>query len=94
MIKVDDVDGLPVDEVMTLQTIGSKSGFMRILMAIRASRSDAQECLTEISYLDECEFTAVDMFGGVAALTGNPNMLSFELVSGLSVIKSVDIPFC
>lgn len=94
MIKVSDIDRFPVDEVMTLETIGSEASLMRILMAVRASWRDSQECLAKSGDLNNSQFVPVNMFDGMAALTGKTDMFSFQGVSGLSVIKDVDIPFC
>ena len=85
-------DGFPVVVVMALQAIGAQPSLVLILMAGRTSRRNAEERLTQILDLDFRAFGRRDMLRRMAAIARQPCMLAFERVSGLFVVKSLDIP--
>jgi hypothetical protein len=94
MIELADIDRLPVDGVVTLQTVGPEPAIVLVLMAGNATGRDSEECPGQILDFDFRAFALGYAFRGVAPVTVQPCVFPLEGPSGLPVVETLTLPFC
>ena len=77
MIKVENVDCFPVDEVVTLEAIRPEASFVQVLMTISTARGRSQKCPGKIGNPNRCQLTPVDVLRRMTTATRQTDMLSF-----------------
>ena len=83
---------LPVDEVVTLQTLLPETSLVEILVTRHAQLGYAQEGLAEILLLDGGPVRRWYVFGKMALVASQPRVLAFQNVAGFLVIELIRIP--
>jgi len=92
VIKLANVDRLPVGVVVALDTIRTESPFVRILVAGGAGLRNAQKAARKVLHLDRRALRWDNMIGAMAASTSHAGMLAFENITGKFVIEGFGIP--
>lgn len=83
---------LPVDEIVALDAILTKTSLMEILVASHASLRDPKERLAQVLHLDLGALGGWDFVGSVALVACQTGVLAFEKVAGFLVVELVRIP--
>lgn len=94
VVELPNVDLAPLVEVVTLQAVGPEAPPMLVVMAIAAGGGNTQKCFAEILDFDGQAFSFGHALWGVAAVTAQSRMLTFEFVAGLLMIEGWNVPFC
>ena len=92
MIKLGHVDGLPVGEVVALDTIRTEPPVVRILVAGGAGLRNTQKAVRNVLHLDRRALRGGNMVGAMAASTSHAGVLAFENITGKFVIEGFAIP--
>jgi len=92
VIKLGQVDRLPVGVIVTLQTTRTQPSLMRVLMAGSAGLRYSQKTARQVLHLDRSALLRCDVIGTVAASASHARMFSFENVSGKFVVERLGIP--
>ena len=92
MIEFADVNGLPVDEVVTREAIRSETSFVLIFVARDTTGRETEVGTAEILNLDGRAFLGRDARGIVALVAVQALVFAFEQIPSLFVIESLDIP--
>lgn len=93
VIEGDDVDRLPLDEVVTLKAIRAQSPLMLISMTGRTRRRNSEKCFVQILDADRCTCAFWNVFWRVAPAANERGVSALKLVSSLVVGESLDVPF-
>ena len=83
---------LPIDEVVALQAILTKTAFVEVLVASHASLRDPEERLAQVLHLDLGALGGRDFVGGVALVACQTGVLAFKQIPGLLVVELILIP--
>jgi hypothetical protein len=94
MVKLTNIDLVPLGEVVTLQAVGPEPALMPVLMAVDAVGGNSQKCFAQIFNFDGQAFFLGYVFWRMAMAAAGPCMLTLKLVAGLVMVEGLNIPFC
>ncbi len=86
-------DVLPVIEIVASLAFLTEASLVKILVTRRAGGGDPNEGSVQILYFDQRALGRGDVLGRVALLAIDADVLSFEYVARLFMIKGFDVPF-
>jgi len=92
VIKLADVDRLPIRVVVALNTIRAQASFMRILVARGAGLGHAQKAARQVLHLDRWTRCGSDVVGGMTLYTRYARMFALQQVPGELVIEGLRVP--
>ena len=84
--------GLPVSVIMALEAILTEPSFVAVLVTGHAARGEAQKSPAQIMHFYLGSFCWNNVFGIMAAVTGQRRMFTFQDIAGLLVIESPGVP--
>ena len=82
----------PAVVVVALQAVLSESAFMLILVASHTCGRNSQKGLVQIFELDTFTFRSRHVFRGVATIADQARVFALKRVTGLLVVKGLDVP--
>lgn len=92
VVKLADADCLPVDIIMTLQTIRPEAALVFVLMTGSACLRDPEKGVIQVFDFYRRPLGGRDFFRVMALIATQASMFSFELVASPIMIERPDVP--
>jgi len=92
VVELADSDRLPVFKVVAMRTVRRQPAFMFVLMARDAGLGKPEKGLVQVFGPNCSSLRCRNLVGRVAAIAGEPCVLSFQGIAGLFVVECFGVP--